>query len=82
MVVRYGKPLSFDSRRPDAEQQQAAADEILRRIRSMHAELEAGRPAARRASGRAQSTRARHEAGRWRAPRSRRPQPEAPRPGA
>lgn len=42
VVVRYGKPLRFEQHDdPTKEQQQAAADEILRRIRLMHAELEA-----------------------------------------
>jgi 1-acyl-sn-glycerol-3-phosphate acyltransferase len=45
VVVRYGKPLRFEqSDDPSQEQQQAAADEILRRIRVMHAELEAAGP--------------------------------------
>jgi 1-acyl-sn-glycerol-3-phosphate acyltransferase len=45
VVVRYGKPVKFEqSDHPTHEQQQAAADEILRRIRVMHAELEAAGP--------------------------------------
>jgi 1-acyl-sn-glycerol-3-phosphate acyltransferase len=45
VVVRYGKPVRFEqSDDPTPEQQQAAADEILRRIRAMHAELEAAGP--------------------------------------
>jgi 1-acyl-sn-glycerol-3-phosphate acyltransferase len=52
VVVRYGKPVRFEqSDSPTIEQQQAAADEILRRIRTMHAELEAAGP--RRAAQRA-----------------------------
>ncbi len=45
VVVRYGKPIRFEQvDDPTREQQQASADEILRRIRDMHAELEqAGR---------------------------------------
>jgi len=55
VVVRYGRPVRFQqSDQPSKEQQQAAADEILRRIREMHAELEVAGPrraadAARRA---------------------------------
>jgi 1-acyl-sn-glycerol-3-phosphate acyltransferase len=45
VVVRYGKPVRFEqSDNPTIEQQQAAADEILLRIRVMHAELEAAGP--------------------------------------
>jgi 1-acyl-sn-glycerol-3-phosphate acyltransferase len=45
VVVRYGKAIRFDQvDNPSREQQQACADEILRRIQTMHAELEqAGR---------------------------------------
>jgi 1-acyl-sn-glycerol-3-phosphate acyltransferase len=45
VVVRYGKPLRFERIESSTrEQQQACADEILRRIRAMHGELEqAGR---------------------------------------
>jgi 1-acyl-sn-glycerol-3-phosphate acyltransferase len=45
IIVRYGKPVRFEQvSDPTREQQQACADEILRRIRVMHAELEqAGR---------------------------------------
>ena len=45
IVVRFGQPIRFEqSDNPTREQQQAAADEILRRIRAMHAELEAAGP--------------------------------------
>jgi 1-acyl-sn-glycerol-3-phosphate acyltransferase len=45
VVVRYGKPVKFEqSDNPTLAQQQAAADEILRRIRAMHAELEDAGP--------------------------------------
>jgi 1-acyl-sn-glycerol-3-phosphate acyltransferase len=45
VVVRYGQAVRFEqSDEPTLEQQQAAADEILRRIRVMHAELEAAGP--------------------------------------
>ncbi len=45
VVVRYGQPVRFEQAdEPTLEQQQAAADEILRRIRVMHAELEAAGP--------------------------------------
>ena len=41
IVVRYGKPVRFEQIKDSTrEQQQACADEILRRIREMHAELE------------------------------------------
>jgi 1-acyl-sn-glycerol-3-phosphate acyltransferase len=45
VIVRYGKAIRFEQvDGPTREQQQACADEILRRIREMHAELEqAGR---------------------------------------
>ncbi len=45
VVVRYGRPIRFERvEHSTREQQQAAADEILRRIRVMHEELEqAGR---------------------------------------
>jgi 1-acyl-sn-glycerol-3-phosphate acyltransferase len=45
VVVRYGKAIRFEQvDNPTREQQQACADEILRRIQAMHAELEqAGR---------------------------------------
>ncbi len=45
VVVRYGKAIRFEQvDNPTREQQQACADEILRRIQTMHAELEqAGR---------------------------------------
>jgi 1-acyl-sn-glycerol-3-phosphate acyltransferase len=45
VVVRYGKPIRFTQiDDPTREQQQAAADEILLRIRAMHAELEQAGP--------------------------------------
>jgi 1-acyl-sn-glycerol-3-phosphate acyltransferase len=45
VVVRYGRPIRFEqSAEPSKERQQAAADEILHRIRSMHSELEAAGP--------------------------------------
>lgn len=45
VVVRYGKPIRFaQTTHPTREQQQAAADEILRRIRNMHAELDQAGP--------------------------------------
>ena len=45
VIVRYGRPIKFEQLDdPTLEQQQAAADEILRRIRGMHAELEAAGP--------------------------------------
>jgi 1-acyl-sn-glycerol-3-phosphate acyltransferase len=45
VVVRYGRPLKFDPiQEPTREQQQAAADEILKRIRVMHDELEQAGP--------------------------------------
>jgi len=41
VIVRYGRAIRFERiEDPTREQQQAAADEILRRIRTMHAELE------------------------------------------
>jgi len=41
IVVRYGKPIRFEQiAEPTREEQQACADEILRRIRLMHGELE------------------------------------------
>ncbi len=41
IVVRYGMPIRFEQvTAPTREQEQACADEILRRIRTMHAELE------------------------------------------
>ncbi len=41
VVVRYGRPIRFARiERPTREQQQACADEILRRIRALHTELE------------------------------------------
>jgi 1-acyl-sn-glycerol-3-phosphate acyltransferase len=45
VVVRYGKPFRFTKiANPTHEQQQYAADQILRRIRALHAELDqAGR---------------------------------------
>jgi 1-acyl-sn-glycerol-3-phosphate acyltransferase len=45
VVVRYGKAIRFEQvENPTREQQQACANEILRRIQTMHAELEqAGR---------------------------------------
>jgi 1-acyl-sn-glycerol-3-phosphate acyltransferase len=45
VIVRYGKAIRFEQvDNPTREQQQACADEILRRIQTMHAELEqAGR---------------------------------------
>jgi 1-acyl-sn-glycerol-3-phosphate acyltransferase len=50
VIVRYGKPVRFEPiAHSTREQQQACADEILRRIRAMHSELEAagrGRAAA------------------------------------
>jgi 1-acyl-sn-glycerol-3-phosphate acyltransferase len=45
IVVRYGRPIRFERiAEPTREQQQACADEILRRIRAMHAELEQAGP--------------------------------------
>jgi 1-acyl-sn-glycerol-3-phosphate acyltransferase len=45
VVVRYGRPIRFTQiDNPTREQQQRAADEILRRIREMHAELEQAGP--------------------------------------
>ena len=45
VVVRYGKPIRFTQvKNPTREQQQYAADQILRRIRDMHAELEQAGP--------------------------------------
>jgi len=45
VVVRYGRPFCFARiESPSREQQQWAADEILRRIREMHAELEHAGP--------------------------------------
>ncbi len=50
IVVRYGRPIRFEQiTEPTHEQQQVCADEILRRIRDMHLELEqagSGRAAA------------------------------------
>jgi 1-acyl-sn-glycerol-3-phosphate acyltransferase len=41
IVVRYGKAIRFEQiTDPSREEQQACADEILRRIRVMHGELE------------------------------------------
>jgi 1-acyl-sn-glycerol-3-phosphate acyltransferase len=45
VVVRYGKPIRFTQvKNATREQQQYAADQILRRIRDMHAELEQAGP--------------------------------------
>ncbi len=45
IVVRYGKPIKFPQMDdPPRELQQQAADEILGRIRELHAELEAAPP--------------------------------------
>jgi len=45
VVVRYGTPIRFERiEHASREQQQRAADEILRRIRDMHAELEQAGP--------------------------------------
>jgi 1-acyl-sn-glycerol-3-phosphate acyltransferase len=45
IVVQYGKPIKFEqSDDPTREQQQAAADEILRRISEMHSKLEEAGP--------------------------------------
>ena len=45
VVVRYGKPIRFEPvTSPTREQQQAAADEILQRIRRLHSELEQAGP--------------------------------------
>jgi 1-acyl-sn-glycerol-3-phosphate acyltransferase len=45
VVVRYGKPFRFATvEAPTREQQQRAADEILRRIRVLHEELERAGP--------------------------------------
>jgi 1-acyl-sn-glycerol-3-phosphate acyltransferase len=45
VVVRYGRPLRFTPvANPSREAQQAAADEILGRIRALHAELEQAGP--------------------------------------
>ncbi len=54
VVVRYGKPIRFTKiENPTREQQQHAADEILRRIRDMHAELEQAAPGQAAAAARA-----------------------------
>ncbi len=63
VVVRYGRPIRFEPvAEPTREQQQAAADEILRRIRRMHDELEQAGPrraaAVARESVRAEQARA------------------------
>ena len=45
VIVRYGRPIRFEPvEDPTREQQQAAADEILRRIRVLHSELEQAGP--------------------------------------
>ena len=45
VVVRYGRPIRFQPiENPTREQQQRAADEILRRIRELHAELDQAGP--------------------------------------
>ncbi len=45
VVVLYGRPFAFERvATPTREQQQAAAEEILSRIRRMHAELEQAGP--------------------------------------
>jgi hypothetical protein len=45
VIVRYGSPIRFEPlQQSTREQQQAAADEILRRIRAMHSELEQAGP--------------------------------------
>ena len=45
VVVRYGRPIRFERiEHSTREQQQRAADEILRRIRELHAELEQAGP--------------------------------------
>lgn len=45
VVVRYGRPIRFDRIESSSrEQQQRAADEILRRIRTLHSELEQAGP--------------------------------------
>jgi 1-acyl-sn-glycerol-3-phosphate acyltransferase len=45
VVVRYGRPVRFERIESSTrEQQQRAADELLRRIRVMHAELEQAGP--------------------------------------
>jgi 1-acyl-sn-glycerol-3-phosphate acyltransferase len=44
IVVRYGRPVRFEPvTEPTREQQQRCADEILRRIRELHDELESAR---------------------------------------
>jgi 1-acyl-sn-glycerol-3-phosphate acyltransferase len=54
VVVRYGKPFRFmPIVDPTREQQQYAADEILRRIRALHAELEQAGPGQAAAAARA-----------------------------
>jgi 1-acyl-sn-glycerol-3-phosphate acyltransferase len=54
VVVRYGKPIRFERvETPTREQQQAAADEILRRIRALHDELEEAGPKRAAAAARA-----------------------------
>ena len=54
VVVRYGKPIRFTRiENPTREQQQRAADEILLRIREMHAELEQAGPRGAAAAARA-----------------------------
>ncbi len=63
VVVRYGRPVRFEQTDdPSRELQQAAADEILRRIREMHAELElaGARHAARAARDAVVAQRAAH----------------------
>ncbi|MDE3130136.1 MAG: 1-acyl-sn-glycerol-3-phosphate acyltransferase, partial [Acidobacteriota bacterium] len=54
VVVRYGSPFRFEPiEQPTREQQQRAADEILRRIRVLHAELEQAGPRRAAAAARA-----------------------------
>lgn len=53
IVVRYGRPLRFEPvENSTREQQQQVADEVLRRIAELHAELEAAGPKHARAAAR------------------------------
>ncbi len=62
VVVRYGPPLRFEAvADPSRAEQQAAADEILDRIRALHAELEQAGP--RRAAAVARASVLRERAG-------------------
>jgi 1-acyl-sn-glycerol-3-phosphate acyltransferase len=58
VTIQFGEPFQFDVvERPEREQQQAAADEIFKRIKTLHAELSAlgHRGAARAAARRSRS---------------------------